>query len=304
MAIVTLSTAQPRTAATVAPMSTYQPNAGSRVVPSTSRTASFPVRFSRNRASSAARVVVSCSADKKRVVIAGAPASGKGTQCEKIVEKVRDGSRLGIVLRSAACTGDLLRAAVKEETEAGLKAKEFMDAGKLVPEEIVVTMVLDRLRQPDCQERGWLLDGYPRSGSQAKALEDAGIRPQVFLQVNVPDEKLVDRVVGRRMDPETGKIYHLTFSPPETEEIAARLVQRSDDNEEKCRVRLQVFHENNAAVETVYSDILKQVSMPAKQLPDRSHYDTVSLGRVVGQINGDQSKDAVFGEIDGVLAEL
>jgi len=270
MAIVTLSTAQPRTAATVAPMSTYQPNAGSRVVPSTSRTASFPVRFSRNRASSAARVVVSCSADKKRVVIAGAPASGKGTQCEKIVEKY------DLVHISA---GDLLRAAVKEETEAGLKAKEFMDAGKLVPEEIVVTMVLDRLRQPDCQERGWLLDGYPRSGSQAKALEDAGIRPQVFLQVNVPDEKLVDRVVGRRMDPETGKIYHLTFSPPETEEIAARLVQRSDDNEEKCRVRLQVFHENNAAVETVYSDILKQ-------------------------INGDQSKDAVFGEIDGVLAEL
>ena len=110
--------------------------------------------------------------------------------------------------------GDLLRAEVGSGTANGLKAKEFMDAGKLVPNEIVVTMVKDRLGQPDAQA-GWLLDGYPRSKDQADALEEANIRPQVFLLLEVPESILVERVVGRRLDPETGKIYHLkvTQSP-------------------------------------------------------------------------------------------
>ena len=97
-------------------------------------------------------------------------------------------------------------------------------------------MVKNRLAQADCRERGWLLDGYPRSESQAEALEQAGIKPDVFLLLEVPDSVLVERVVGRRLDPVTGKIYHLIFSPPPAE-VAGRLTQRSDDTEEKARPR-------------------------------------------------------------------
>ena len=156
----------------------------------------------------------------------GAPASGKGTQCELLSEN------FGLTHISA---GDLLRAEVASGTANGKKAKEFMDAGKLVPNEIVVTMVKDRLSQSDAQA-GWLLDGYPRSKDQADALEEADIRPEVFLLLEVPEELLVERVVGRRLDPETGKIYHLKYAPPESDEIAARLIQRSDDTEEKVKL--------------------------------------------------------------------
>ena len=120
--------------------------------------------------------------------------------------------------------GDLLREQVAEGTPAGKKAKGFMDTGNLVPDDVVVDMVVDRLGQADVQRAGWLLDGYPRSASQAEAIEKRDIRPDVFLLVNVPDEVIVERVVGRRTDPETGDIYHLTFSPPPAE-IEDRLVQ-------------------------------------------------------------------------------
>ena len=152
----------------------------------------------------AARRSVVVAAGPKRVMIAGAPASGKGTQCELIVEKY------GLVHISA---GDLLRAAVKEGTPAGLEAKEYMDRGDLVPDSCVVSMVVDALDTPDAKEKGWLLDGYPRSASQADAIAKEGIEPDTFLLLDVPDEMLIERVVGRRLDPETGKIYHLKFSP-------------------------------------------------------------------------------------------
>lgn len=119
--------------------------------------------------------------------------------------------------------------------------------------------------ESDCQEKGWLLDGFPRTQAQAKALEDAGITADCFIFLNVPDEVLVERVVGRRTDPETGKIYHMTFSPPEDDEIAARLVQRSDDTEEKVKVRLEQFHANVEAVKDSYTDI--SVSIDGNQAP-------------------------------------
>lgn len=186
---------------------------------------------------------------QKRIVIAGAPASGKGTQCEMIVKK------FGLTHISA---GDLLRAAVAAGTEAGKKAKEYMDRGDLVPNEVVVTMVKDRLAQPDCA-KGWLLDGYPRSEEQAEALIESGIEPDLFLLLDVPDEILIDRVVGRRLDPVDGTIYHMTFFPPPTPEIAARLTQRSDDTEEKAANRLAVHHRNVDAVVGKYSTIMKTV---------------------------------------------
>ena len=184
-----------------------------------------------------------------RVMIAGAPASGKGTQCELITEK------FGLTHISA---GDLLRAEVAAGTEPGKIAKEYMNAGKLVPSDIVVTMVKNRLAQPDVSA-GWLLDGYPRSLEQAEALEAVGIRPQIFILLDVPDDILVSRVVGRRSDPVTGKIYHLTYAPPENEEIASRLVQRFDDKEEKVKARVDTHHANVGSVIGVYEDIVKVV---------------------------------------------
>jgi adenylate kinase len=185
-----------------------------------------------------------------RLIIAGAPASGKGTQCEIIKEKY------GVVHLS---TGDMLRAAVAAGTEVGKQAKDFMDSGKLVPDEVIIGVVKDRLDESDCVESGWLLDGFPRTPAQAEALADAGVSADCFIFLNVPDDVLVERVVGRRTDPETGKIYHMTFSPPEDEEILARLEQRSDDTEEKVKVRLEQFHANVDAVKGSYTDIAVEV---------------------------------------------
>eukprot|EP00531_Pseudo-nitzschia_arenysensis_P002634 CAMPEP_0116137440 /NCGR_PEP_ID=MMETSP0329-20121206/12249_1 /TAXON_ID=697910 /ORGANISM="Pseudo-nitzschia arenysensis, Strain B593" /LENGTH=294 /DNA_ID=CAMNT_0003632355 /DNA_START=118 /DNA_END=1002 /DNA_ORIENTATION=+ len=186
------------------------------------------------------------------IIIAGAPASGKGTQCEIIKEE------FGIVHLS---TGDMLRAAVAAGTEVGVQAKEFMDSGKLVPDEVIIGIIRDRLEESDCKEQGWLLDGFPRTAAQAEALADAGCTADCFLFLDVPDEVLVERVVGRRTDPETGKIYHMTFSPPpaDDEELINRLEHRSDDTEEKVVVRLEQFHANVAAVKGSYEDIMISV---------------------------------------------
>lgn len=178
-----------------------------------------------------------------RVMISGAPAAGKGTQCAKIVDKY------GLVHISA---GDLLREQVALGTDAGKRAKDFMDRGVLVPDDVIVDMIKDRLAQKDVAERGWLLDGYPRSASQAEAIEKEGIRPDLFLLIEVPSELLVERVVGRRMDPETGAIYHLKYKPP-PQEVVGRLVQRSDDTEEKCKTRLETHFKNVEAVIGYYN---------------------------------------------------
>mmetsp|Transcript_22573 Transcript_22573/g.62816 ORF Transcript_22573/g.62816 Transcript_22573/m.62816 type:complete len:295 (-) Transcript_22573:479-1363(-) len=192
------------------------------------------------------------------IIIAGAPASGKGTQCEIIKDE------FGVVHLS---TGDMLRAAVAAGTDVGVKAKEYMDSGKLVPDEVIIGIIRDRLDEDDCKTQGWLLDGFPRTAAQAEALADAGCSADCFLFLDVPDEILVERVVGRRTDPETGKIYHMTFSPPpaDDEALIARLEHRSDDTEEKVVVRLEQFHTNVAAVKGSYEDIM--VSIDGNRAP-------------------------------------
>ncbi|KAF8701415.1 hypothetical protein HU200_033578 [Digitaria exilis] len=205
-----------------------------------------------------------------KVMISGAPASGKGTQCRMIVEKY------GLVHIS---TGDLLRAEVSSGTEIGKKAKEYMDSGKLVPDQVVTDMVVSRLSQPDVQERGWLLDGYPRSFSQAQSLESLKIRPHIFIALEVPDDILIDRCVGRRLDPVTGKIYHVKNFPPENEEISARLIARSDDTFEKVKSRLDTYKKNSEAILPTYSDLLKQ-------------------------IDGNRPVEVVFQEIDSLLQKM
>lgn len=184
-----------------------------------------------------------------KVMIAGAPAAGKGTQCARIVEEY------GLVHISV---GDLLRAEVAAGTDAGKKAKSYMDNGDLVPNEVVVEMVKNKLAEPQVMEHGWLLDGYPRSAEQAEAIEAENIRPDVFLLVNVPDQDLVERVVGRRNDPVTGEIYHLKFKPPPAD-IIDRLEQRSDDTEEMVRRRLDTYHKNVEAVVGYYTKELVEI---------------------------------------------
>lgn len=180
-----------------------------------------------------------------KVILAGAPAAGKGTQCEVIQ------TNFGLVHLS---TGDILRNAVQQGTLLGLLAKPYMDAGHLVPDELVIELILSRLKEHDCETRGWLLDGFPRTKSQADALHNSGILPDVFLLLDVPEDILVERVTGRRTDPTTGKIYHMTFNPPENEEIASRLIQRSDDTAEKIIVRYREFQSHIDAIKSSYED--------------------------------------------------
>ncbi|EXC11819.1 putative adenylate kinase 2 [Morus notabilis] len=215
---------------------------------------------------------VNCSVKSEplKVMISGAPASGKGTLCELIVQK------FGLVHIS---TGDLLRAEVSSGTEIGNKAKEYMNAGRLVPDEIVTAMVKARLSREDAKEKGWLLDGYSRSATQAQSLEELKIRPDIYVVLDVPDEILIDRCIGRRLDPVTGKIYHLKNFPPETEEIRERLVTRPDDSEEKVKRRLEVYKQNAETILSTYSNIMNK-------------------------IDGNRPKDEIFAEIESLLSEV
>jgi adenylate kinase len=173
-----------------------------------------------------------------KIIISGGPASGKGTQCDFIVKE------WNVVHLSS---GDMLRAAAASGSEAGLKAKEFMDAGKLVPDDLIINIVAHRVMEKDCRERGFVLDGFPRTAEQVQALVDAGVQCDVFLQIDVDDEEIIKRVAGRRMDPVTGKIYHMTYLPP-PEDIVERLEQRDDDTEDKVKVRLATYHKNLAGI--------------------------------------------------------
>jgi len=184
-----------------------------------------------------------------QIMIGGATASGKGTQCERIVGK------WGVKHIS---TGDLLRQAAQEGTPLGLEAKVYMDEGKLVPDALMINLVIDTLKSPICQERGWLLDGFPRTREQAVALTKAGFWPDTFILIDVPDNILVERVVGRRTDPVTGVIYHLKFKPP-PDDIFPRLSQRSDDTEVKISTRIAAFHNNISSIGDFYQDVLVRI---------------------------------------------
>lgn len=189
-----------------------------------------------------------------RLIFVGPPGAGKGTQCARLA------ARLDIPHIS---TGDMFRAAVKQGTPMGVLAKKAMDAGELVSDELVVGMVRERFAQDDVQS-GFLLDGFPRTVPQAEALEalmgelDLGLDAVILLEV--PDDLIVERIVGRRSDPETGRIYHLTFDPPPPE-IADRLKHRSDDTEEAVRSRLNAYHDQTAPLIPFYESrgVLRRV---------------------------------------------
>lgn len=184
-----------------------------------------------------------------RFIISGAPASGKGTQCEFIKREYN------VVHLS---TGDILREAVRQNTDIGIKAKSFMDNGLLVPDDIIIGVIIDRISQPDCISQGWLLDGFPRTKAQADALFAANIICDVFIQLNVLEESLIERIIGRRIDSETGDIYHLKFSPP-PQDVIPRLVHRSDDTLENCQARIEAYKNNLDSVIDKYRDMMIQI---------------------------------------------
>ena len=187
-----------------------------------------------------------------KILISGPPAGGKGTQCEFIVEK------FGVVHIS---TGDLLRAEVKCGSPEGQQAEEFMKTGGLVPDSLIIQMVKNRLAQDDVKQKGWLLDGFPRTKAQAQALQDSGVVPQVMVLLDVPDEVLIERIEGRRNDPLTGKVYHLKFNPPPATdaELLKRLEQRKDDTRDAMVTRLSTYHRNVSDVLDFYTHVLHRV---------------------------------------------
>lgn len=156
-------------------------------------------------------------------------------------------------------TGDMLREAVTQGVEAGLQAKAFMDKGELVPDQLVIGIILERIQHSDCVSRGWMLDGFPRTNVQAQALVKAGVVCDAVVYIDVPDALLVERAVGRRLDPETGKIYHLEYSPPPAD-IMGRLVHRSDDSESKVKLRLKAFHQHVGSILSTLPENIIQVA--------------------------------------------
>jgi len=170
-----------------------------------------------------------------KLILLGAPGAGKGTQATFISKQ------FGIPQIS---TGDMLRAAAKAGTSLGLAAKTVMDAGQLVSDELVIGLVRERLKQPDCA-RGYLFDGVPRTIRQAEALKEAQVALDYVLEIDVPDEEIIMRMSGRRVHPASGRTYHVKFNPPKTEGRDDRtgepLVQRVDDREETVRKRLEVY---------------------------------------------------------------
>lgn len=180
-----------------------------------------------------------------RMILIGPPGAGKGTQATVLVDKY------GIPHISS---GDMLRAAVKDGTELGKQADGYMKRGELVPDELVIAMIIERIGKDDCQY-GFMLDGFPRTRPQAEALDralsGAGVALDAVVLIKVPDELIVQRITGRRNDPETGEIYHLEFRPPPGD-IAHRLVQRKDDTEEACKARLAKYHSETTPIIPFY----------------------------------------------------
>jgi adenylate kinase len=182
-----------------------------------------------------------------RLILLGPPGAGKGTQATYIKEA------FGIPQIS---TGDMLRAAVKAGTPLGIAAKKVMDSGALVSDDIIIGLVKDRLREPDCA-KGYLFDGFPRTIPQAEALRSAGVALDYVLEIDVPDSAIVERMSGRRVHVASGRTYHVKFNPPKVtgkDDVTGEdLIQRDDDREETVQHRLAVYHSQTKPLVEYYS---------------------------------------------------
>ena len=217
-----------------------------------------------------------------KLSLLGPPGAGKGTQAKFICEKF-DIPQIS--------TGDMLRAAVKAETELGKQAKSMMDAGTLVSDDLIIGLVKERIAQPDCV-KGFLFDGFPRTIPQAEAMNEAGVYLDAIVQIKVPDESIVDRMSGRRIHLASGRTYHVQHNPPKIEGkddvTGDPLIQREDDKEETVRKRLEEYHK----MTEVLSDFYRNMAKTDKNAP------------VFVSIDGSQKIEKVTSDISDSLSAL
>jgi adenylate kinase len=213
------------------------------------------------------------------IILLGPPGAGKGTQANLITKNFQT---------PQISTGDMLRTAVKENTPLGVLAKDIMEHGKLVSDDIIIQLVRDRISKPDC-EKGFILDGFPRTIPQAEALETENININCLIEINVPDDLIIERLSGRRIHPRSGRVYHTIYHPPKVpgkdDMTGEPLVQRDDDNEETIRKRLEVYHAQTSPLLDFYRELSAN---PQSKL------------RVI-QIDGTQGVREVYQQIDQQL---
>ncbi len=194
-----------------------------------------------------------------KLILLGAPGAGKGTQAEIISEQY------GIPTIS---TGNIIRAALKNGTEMGLKAKSYIDAGELVPDEVVIGIIKERLSEPDCQN-GYILDGFPRTIPQAEALDNMGFAIDAALSIEVPDDEIVKRMSGRRVCEKCGASYHTAYKKPEKDGVCnlcgGDLVIRKDDEPETVKNRLHVYHEQTEPLKAYYQNCGKLFTVQGQE---------------------------------------
>lgn len=217
-----------------------------------------------------------------RMILLGGPGAGKGTQANFIKEK------FGIPQIS---TGDMLRAAVKAGTPLGLEAKKVMDAGGLVSDDIIIGLVKDRIKEPDCA-KGFLFDGFPRTIPQAEAMKDAGVEIDFVVEIDVDDAEIIKRMSGRRVHLASGRTYHVMFNPPKVEgkddATGEDLIQRDDDREEVVKKRLEVYHSQTEPLVDYYS---KWAASGVAHAP--KYVKIAGVGTV------DQIRDNIFAALSG-----
>ncbi len=214
-----------------------------------------------------------------RIILLGPPGAGKGTQAKRI-EKAFHISQIS--------TGDMLRAAVQAQSALGLQVKKIMESGALVPDEVMIALVKERIQQPDCAE-GFLLDGFPRTFPQAEALDRSGVKIDFVINIDVDDEAIIDRMSGRLLHPASGRIYHIKYRPPKTQgkdDITGEpLVYRKDDEEETVRKRLKIYHDQTSPLIQYYQNL--QTSNP--------------LAPVYARVSGIGEENEVFTKIEAIL---
>lgn len=183
-----------------------------------------------------------------RIVLLGCPGAGKGTQAKIMTEKLQI---------PQISTGDMLRAAIQSNTPLGNKAKQIMDEGKLVPDEVMTELVKSRIQQSDCRN-GFLLDGFPRTIPQAEALYANHVTLDYIIEIHVADQEIIKRLSGRRIHPASGRVYHILHQPPKKEGLddvtGEPLIQRSDDHEDTIRKRLEIYHQQTEPLIRYYQD--------------------------------------------------
>lgn len=218
-----------------------------------------------------------------RLILLGGPGAGKGTQANYVKERYQI---------PQISTGDMLRAAVKAGTDLGKEAKGYMDSGGLVPDEVIIGLVKERIQESDC-EKGFLFDGFPRTIPQADAMKEAGVPIDAVVDIDVPDEEIIKRMSGRRAHLTSGRTYHVVFNPPKEEgkdDVTGEpLVQRDDDKEETVRKRLEVYHDQTEPLIGYY-----------KKWESTGEADAPQYIRIEGVGKMEQIRDKIFEGLDAV----